>query len=122
MLEERQSVFPPNNESTHVGNIKKSGVFSGCEMLPYNTRAIMKWHMPTCKFHHFRSSMDMSVMENGLKQFFIDGNLSFNGGIKSLFKKIIVKGVLSVKLISCRRLEKLRYWFFCVIHEDEEYH
>ncbi len=51
--------------------------------------------------------MDMSVMENGLKQFFIDGNLSFNGGVKTFSKKIIVKGVLSVKLISCRR--------FCII-------
>lgn len=78
--------------------------------------------MPTCKFHHFCSSMDMSIMENGLKQFFIDGNLSFNGGINSFSKKIIVKGVLSVKLIPCRRLEKLRYWFFFVIHLREEYH
>jgi len=44
--------------------------------------------------------MDMSIMENGLKQFFIDCNLSFKGGIKSLFKQTIVKKMLSVKLIS----------------------
>lgn len=44
--------------------------------------------------------MNMSIMENGLKQFFIDCNLSFNGGVKTFSKKIIVKRVLSVKLIS----------------------
>jgi len=56
--------------------------------------------MPTCKFHHFRPSMDMSLMENGLKHFFIDCNLSFSGGSNTFFKKIIVKKMLSVKLIS----------------------
>ena len=51
--------------------------------------------------------MDMSIMENGLKQFFIDYNLSFNGGSKTLFKKTIVKKMLSVKLILNAELRKV---------------